>query len=128
MNLQVMLPEQLGSYLKAIRLSQGLTQVQLAQRLGLSQSRIVEIEKKPGRIRVEQLLQVLHVLQTRLVLQDPRSNPPAQTPAEQGFASGSMASQIHEVLPPPFGAFAESAERHNDTDQQSPFTPNEGEW
>lgn len=55
MDLPVMLPEQLGPYLKAIRLSQGLTQVQLAQRLGLSQTRIVEIEKAPGRIRVVQL-------------------------------------------------------------------------
>lgn len=112
-----MLPEQLGPYLKAIRLSQGLTQVQLAQRLGLSQTRIVEIEKTPERIRVGQLLQVLHALQTRLVLQDPRPKPPTQTVAPTGFTSESMASRIGEVVPPaPRG------------DLQGPFTPNKGEW
>ena len=78
MDFPLLLPEQLGPYLKGIRRSRGLTQAQLGQRLGLSQVRIAEIEKAPGRIRVEQLLQVLAALRTGVVLQDLRTKPPPQ--------------------------------------------------
>lgn len=120
MDLPILLPEQLGPYLKAIRLSQGLTQTQLAQRLGLSQTRIVEIEKAPGRIRVEQFLQVLHALQTRLVLQDPRPKPPPQSISTMGYESSqpgsAHVSESHPSLP---GAT---------DDVGAPFLTNKGDW
>jgi HTH-type transcriptional regulator/antitoxin HipB len=39
-----------------------MTQRDLADRLGLSQPRIAEIERRPGRITVDQLLAVMHAL------------------------------------------------------------------
>jgi HTH-type transcriptional regulator / antitoxin HipB len=39
-----------------------MTQQDLAERLGLSQPRIAEIERQPGRISVDQLLTLMHVL------------------------------------------------------------------
>lgn len=121
MDLPVMLPEQLGAYLRAIRLGQGLTQTQLAQRLGLSQSRIVAIEKDPGRIRVQQLLQLLHVLQTRLVLQDPRPAGPARTPAALPDVL-----QVREAVPAPPGAADGVAD--GAPAPALPFPANQGEW
>jgi transcriptional regulator with XRE-family HTH domain len=39
-----------------------MTQRDLADRLGLSQPRVAEIEKRPGRITVDQLFAVMRVL------------------------------------------------------------------
>lgn len=54
--------DQLALLLRELRLSRGLTQQALAERLGVSQPRIAEIERQPGRISVDQLLQLMQVL------------------------------------------------------------------
>lgn len=111
MDFPVLLPDQLGPYLKGLRHSQGLTQTQLGQRLGLSQVRIAEIEKAPGRIRVDQLLQVLAALRTRVVLQDPRPKPPPQTIAPPSIAPAQQTPSTGDVQSP-----------------LPPLPPNKGEW
>lgn len=59
---------QLSIHLKSLRKAQGLTQAQLGSRIGVKQARIADIEKNPGAISVDQLLQLLHALDTRLLL------------------------------------------------------------
>lgn len=59
---------QLSVHLKSLRRAQGLTQAQLGARIGVKQARIADIEKDPGSISVDQLLQLLHALDTRLLL------------------------------------------------------------
>lgn len=54
--------DQLALFLRNLRLARRMTQRDLADRLGLSQPRIAEIEKRPGRITVDQLFAVMHVL------------------------------------------------------------------
>lgn len=54
--------DQLALMLRDLRLSRRMTQQDLAERLGLSQPRIAEIERKPGRISVDQLLKLMQVL------------------------------------------------------------------
>jgi HTH-type transcriptional regulator/antitoxin HipB len=54
--------DQLSVFLRNLRTSRRMTQRDLAERLGLSQPRIAEIERSPGRISVDQLLAVLHAL------------------------------------------------------------------
>jgi HTH-type transcriptional regulator/antitoxin HipB len=66
----VVLPTQLKQYLKSLRKSRKVTQTELAQRLGVVQSRVADIEANPGAISVEQLLQILAVLNAQLVVQD----------------------------------------------------------
>jgi HTH-type transcriptional regulator / antitoxin HipB len=54
--------DQLALLLRNLRLSRRMTQRDLADRLGLSQPRVAEIEKRPGRITVDQLFAVMQVL------------------------------------------------------------------
>lgn len=46
----------------------GLTQAQLGERIGVKQVRVADIERSPGSVSMDQLLQVLHALDARLLL------------------------------------------------------------
>ena len=59
---------QLSAHLKSLRKARGMTQAQLGQRIGVKQVRIADIERNPGAISVEQLLEIIHALDARLVL------------------------------------------------------------
>lgn len=48
-----------------------LTQTELARRLGVGQSRVADIERNPGSVSVEQLMQLLSILGAGLVIQAP---------------------------------------------------------
>jgi HTH-type transcriptional regulator/antitoxin HipB len=61
---------QLSVHLKSLRKARGLTQTALGQRIGVKQVRMADIEKNPGAVSFDQLLQVLHALDARLLLAD----------------------------------------------------------
>ncbi|OEZ51711.1 helix-turn-helix domain-containing protein [Duganella sp. HH105] len=63
------LSKQLGPLLQSARKATGLSQAELAQRLGISQSRISAMELAPGSINVEQLLALLAALNYELLVQ-----------------------------------------------------------
>lgn len=63
------LSKQLGPLLQSARKAAGLSQTELAQRLGISQSRISAMELDPGSINVEQLLALLAALNYELLVQ-----------------------------------------------------------
>lgn len=63
------LSRQLGPILQSARKSAGLSQTELAQRLGISQSRISAMELDPGSINVDQLLALLAALNHELLVQ-----------------------------------------------------------
>jgi len=63
------LSRQLGPLIQSARKSAGLTQAELGQRLGMSQSRISAMELEPGTINVDQLLALLAVLDHELLVQ-----------------------------------------------------------
>lgn len=62
-------PGQLTSHLRSFRKARGLTQVQLGQLVGLDQTRVAKIERDPSRVSVGQLLQLLAVLNVRVLLE-----------------------------------------------------------
>ena len=62
--------DQLAQHLKSFRKSRGLTQVQLAMHLGVTQSRVAEIEMNPGKVSLENLLNVLAALEVRMLLRE----------------------------------------------------------
>jgi HTH-type transcriptional regulator/antitoxin HipB len=64
----VVTASQLGTMLRSARKGAGLTQAQLASRLGLSQARLSELELAPGSISVEQLLALCAQLGLQLQL------------------------------------------------------------
>lgn len=71
-------PSQLGVLLKAARKEAGISQVKLAQRLGISQSRMSHMELNPGSVSLEQLLALFGVLGLEMLV---GSKNPARLPA-----------------------------------------------
>ena len=57
---------QLKTHLKSLRNAKGWTQIMLANKLGLSQSRIVQIESNPESVSVDQLIHILNTLGAKL--------------------------------------------------------------
>jgi len=51
-------PAQLPAHLKSLRKTRGLTQAQLAKRLGIGQSRLADIERHPETVSTAQLLEL----------------------------------------------------------------------
>lgn len=68
---------QLSAHLKSLRKARGMTQAELGQRVGVKQVRIADIERSPGSVSVEQMLEVLHALDARLLLGKGASYPAA---------------------------------------------------
>ncbi len=62
--------DQLKPHLRALRKARGWTQVELARRLGVAQSRVADIERKPETMSVDYLFKVLAVLDVQLVLRE----------------------------------------------------------
>jgi HTH-type transcriptional regulator / antitoxin HipB len=59
MDCPLQLTSQLRQLLKSLRKTRHMTQAQLAQRLGVVQSRVADIEREPGSVSVDQLMNVL---------------------------------------------------------------------
>lgn len=81
MDYAVQLTSQLQQLLKSLRKSRKMTQHDLAQRLGVVQSRIADIERNPGAVSMEQLLQVLAMLGAQLVVRDTAAEISATRPS-----------------------------------------------
>ena len=64
----VLTPQQLSAHLRSLRKARGLTQAELALRLGVNQSRLGKIERNPASISVEQFLRLVTLLGARLVI------------------------------------------------------------
>ena len=64
-------PTQIGATLTGRRKHLKLSQTDVANRLGLSQNRISELEAKPETLTVEQLLALLNVLGLEMVIGAP---------------------------------------------------------
>jgi HTH-type transcriptional regulator / antitoxin HipB len=69
---------QLSAHLKSLRKALGMTQAELGQRIGVKQVRIADIERNPGAISVEQLLEIIHALDARLLIARPLRYPIAK--------------------------------------------------
>lgn len=61
-------PDQLPQHLKALRKHRGLTQAQLASRLGIKQARYAFIESHPGTVSSSKLLDVFAALGVDVLL------------------------------------------------------------
>ena len=72
---------QLGPILKQLRKARGWSQIELGQRIGLSQERISVIENHPERMSIDQLLTVLMVLDAELQV-EPRNALSEKSPAK----------------------------------------------
>lgn len=60
---------QLKAHLKSLRKTKGWSQQMLAEKLGLSQSRIVQIEKNPELVSFDQLIHLFNILGASLMIE-----------------------------------------------------------
>ncbi len=97
------LPDQLALHLKSLRKAAGVSQAQLAQRLGVSQSRVAAIERDPAAISVRQLMEILQLLDADLLMR-----PRADAVASSASASVPVpvpvpaALRVAEPVPQPY--------------------------
>lgn len=70
MDYPINIPDQLAPQLRSMRKVRGLSQTDLARRMGVTQSRIAAIERNPAAVSAGQLLELLKVLGVELVLRD----------------------------------------------------------
>lgn len=79
--------EQLPALIRGFRKQAGLTQGQLAERLGVTQQTLSALERNADRVSVDRLLQLLGILGVEMVLQ-PRNHHPGpadSTPGDAGW-------------------------------------------
>ncbi|HSV61180.1 MAG TPA: helix-turn-helix domain-containing protein [Variovorax sp.] len=78
----VTMSRDLSVHIKSLRKVRGLTQAALGERIGVKQVRVADIERNPGAVSLDQLLQVLHALDARLLLADTQAyaTPEPSTP------------------------------------------------
>ncbi len=107
MDYPVQLVSQLQQLLKSLRKSRQMTQAELARRLGVVQSRVADIERNPGVVSVEQLLQVLAMLGAQVVVRQTDPGPSATKPsidleahARARLSTGSKPATPAPVAPP----------------------------
>jgi HTH-type transcriptional regulator/antitoxin HipB len=74
-------PEQLPALLKAFRKHAGLTQGQLATRLGITQQTLSALERNANKVSADRLLQLLGILGVEMVLQSRGHETDLKTPA-----------------------------------------------
>lgn len=99
------LPDQLALHLKSLRKAAGVSQAELAQRLGVSQSRVAAIERDPAAISVRQLMEILQLLDADLLMR-PRADAVA-SPASASVpvpGPGPAASKVAEPAPQPYAS------------------------
>ena len=80
--------EQLPALLKAFRKQAGLTQGQLAARLGITQQTLSTLERNANKVSADRLLQLFGILGVDMVLQmhGPKASPRRQaTPGDAGW-------------------------------------------
>ena len=66
---------QVAEIVRQRRKAKGLSQTELAFKLGLSQARVSAIESKPGSLTIERLIALANLLDLEVVLRDrPRKN------------------------------------------------------
>lgn len=103
MDYPVQLTSQLKQLLKSLRKSRQVTQAELARRLGVVQSRVADIERDPGAVSVDQLLQVLAMLGAQVVVRQTGQPLPTINPTIDLEAQGQAAA-------PPTGTLTDGTE------------------
>ena len=68
MDFPLAIPEQMSQQLRSLRKAKNLSQVQLAQMMGVAQSRIAAIERDATKLTLQQLYKLLSLLDAELVV------------------------------------------------------------
>ncbi|WP_325168993.1 helix-turn-helix transcriptional regulator [Melaminivora jejuensis] len=85
--------DQLAPHLRSLRKARGLSQAELARRLGVTQSRIAAIEHNPAVVSVGQLMALLHILDAEFVVRDRQQAAATPLPSSAGALRASGDAQ-----------------------------------
>jgi HTH-type transcriptional regulator/antitoxin HipB len=83
-SMSVRLPAQLGDLLRGTRLSRGLTQSEIAEKLGISVQAVSKLENNAARASFERIHRLCQVLGLEVVLQD-KPTGVAESPAKTAW-------------------------------------------
>lgn len=83
MHYPIQTPDQLKTMLSGLRKARGLSQADLAAKLGISQQAIAKFERNPAAASVERLFSVLRVMDARLALLDDEAAGPDASSASR---------------------------------------------
>lgn len=100
MDYPVQLSSQLQQLLKSLRKSRKMTQAELARRLGVVQSRVADIERDPGAVSLEQLLQVMAMLGAQMVVRETGLDAAAVRPGTELEGHGRASATATATLTP----------------------------
>jgi HTH-type transcriptional regulator/antitoxin HipB len=131
MDYPLQLTSQLQQLLKSLRKSRQMTQAQLARHLGVVQSRVADIEREPGSVSVEQLMNVLAMLGAQLVVRETERSTlpsePARSPDKQAHAQpAGPDDKLPQAGAPPSRQELPSSEPPHPDD--APEAPPRGQW
>ncbi|MEF7615118.1 helix-turn-helix transcriptional regulator [Aquincola sp. MAHUQ-54] len=76
--------EQLPTLLQAFRKASGMTQAEVALRLGVTQQTLSALERNADRVNAGRLLQLLGILDVEMVLRNAGDGPAAASTGEAG--------------------------------------------
>lgn len=93
MKIKVTSPLQLATHFKSLRRAKGWSQEELGRRLGITQSRVAQIESNPAAISVDKLIQIIHLLDAGLFLELERGAQDSQLASDK-TAGGKSKTQI----------------------------------
>lgn len=82
MDYPVRTPAQLGQLLKSLRLERGMTQAQVAARMGLLQSKVSALEGHVEKTSVDRMFRLLAVLGVELVVRQRGAVPKGRSAAK----------------------------------------------
>lgn len=124
MDYPVQIASQLKQLLKSLRKSRQITQADLARRLGVVQSRVADIERDPGAVSVDQLMQVLALLGAQVVVRETGAVPSATQPGDgQATARVKATDPVTRTTgPKPAGA------AHGAQADEAPDDEPRGQW
>lgn len=77
--------EQLGSMLQSFRRQAGMTQSEVAIRLGITQQTLSALERNAKKVSADRLLALLSILGVELVMRKANELPPPKTPTGQDW-------------------------------------------
>ncbi len=81
MHFTITAPSQLSTHFKSLRKAKGWSQADMGHKVGIGQARVAQIEKDPGAIGVDKLIQILHLLDARLLIEPVSQVPSASEPS-----------------------------------------------
>lgn len=107
MDYPIKFADQLKQQLRALRKARGLNQTELGARIGVTQTRVAEIEANPGVVGMEQLIKIFAALGAELILRETEVPLLSQHLGAKGLRAGAVGQRFAYLSKPAEGVSVE---------------------